>query len=229
MRICTTCRDKKEDLEHEMLDIFESNNIQEISYELWETTERSKVVPHCQNYKDFVDMFLSKLEKYSSHKYEYQTQQKFYDNLKINLPPGKVLIAGDFAENLSLFEAQEIQSAYYGKEQVTIFPAVIHYNVDQKINQVSCVFISDTRHHRAQEVYAFMNVLNKEYLDIIAGERTQNIYMSDGAASHFKCRSNLVNLAHHSEDYGVSAEWHFQGTSHGKGNNGIMKDNYKRL
>ena len=100
MRLCSTCRDKKEDLENEMIEIFETNNIQEISYELWETTERSKVVSHCQNYRDFVDMFLSKLEKYSSHKYEYQTQQKYYDNLKINLPPGKVLIAGDFAENL---------------------------------------------------------------------------------------------------------------------------------
>ena len=100
MRLCTTCRDRKEDLEIEMIEIFETNNIQEISYELWETTERSKVVSHCQNYRDFVDMFLSKLEKYSSHKYEYQTQQKYYDNLKINLPPGKVLIAGDFAENL---------------------------------------------------------------------------------------------------------------------------------
>ena len=150
MRLCSTCRDKKEDLENEMIEIFETNNIQEISYELWETTERSKVVSHCQNYRDFVDMFLSKLEKYSSHKYEYQTQQKYYDNLKINLPPGKVLIAGDFAENLREAFIKK-KPFFYGHSSIRILPPPLI--IDKKPSRLEDASLSSPlyctfHHHR---------------------------------------------------------------------------------
>ena len=216
MRSCGTCRDKADDLEIEMMQMFQDGNISEISFEVWETTERCKVVPRCETSRDFIEMFVRKIVKYSSHLYEYTTQQKFYDDLTKTLPQNQVLIAGDFAENLSFFEAKEIQSAYYGKSQATIFPTIVFYNKHGNIQKFSAIFISDTLHHRAQEVYAFLNVLNR-HLDEFFGERAHNIYFSDGAGSHFKCRSNFINVAHHHLDYGCTAEWHFQGTSHGKG------------
>ena len=43
------------------------------------------------------------------------------------------------------------------------------------------------------------------------------MYFSDGAGSQYKNRKNFVNLCSHQEDFGVSAEWHFYVTSHGKG------------
>ena len=47
---------------------------------------------------------------------------------------------------------------------------------------------------------------------------TENImYLSDGAASQYKNRENLINLYNHSSDFGITAEWHFSATSHGKG------------
>ena len=42
-------------------------------------------------------------------------------------------------------------------------------------------------------------------------------YFSDGAASQYKNRKNFNNLCHHQADFGVTAEWHFSATSHGKG------------
>jgi len=30
------------------------------------------------------------------------------------------------------------------------------------------------------------------------------------------CRFNMINLAYHQQDYGISASWHFFATSHGK-------------
>ena len=35
------------------------------------------------------------------------------------------------------------------------------------------------------------------------------LYFSDGAASQYKNCKNVVNLCHHEEDFGISAEWHF--------------------
>ena len=43
------------------------------------------------------------------------------------------------------------------------------------------------------------------------------IYFSDGAESQYKNRKNSLNLCHHKDDFGISAEWHFSATSHGNG------------
>ena len=43
------------------------------------------------------------------------------------------------------------------------------------------------------------------------------VYFSNGAASQYKNRKNFSSLAHHEDDFGVPADWHFFATSHGKG------------
>ena len=55
------------------------------------------------------------------------------------------------------------------------------------------------------------------------------IYFSDGAASQYKNRENFLNLCHHKEDFGISAEWHFSATSHGKGACDGLGGTVKRL
>ena len=40
--------------------------------------------------------------------------------------------------------------------------------------------------------------------------------MTYGAGQHFKNKSNFQNLVHE-KDSGVTAEWHFHATAHGKG------------
>ena len=44
-------------------------------------------------------------------------------------------------------------------------------------------------------------------------------YWSDGPSSQFKNQFNMCNLRFHFDDYGVSADWNFFATSHGKGEN----------
>ena len=55
------------------------------------------------------------------------------------------------------------------------------------------------------------------------------IYFSDGAASQYKNRKNFVNLCLHKDDFGISAEWHFSATSHGKGACDGLGGTVKRL
>lgn len=43
------------------------------------------------------------------------------------------------------------------------------------------------------------------------------IYFSDGASAQYKKKKNFLNICLHEEDFGVSAEWNFFVTSHGKG------------
>ena len=42
-------------------------------------------------------------------------------------------------------------------------------------------------------------------------------YLADGAGQHFRNKSNFQNLLFHEKDFGVTAEWHFHATAHGKG------------
>ena len=55
------------------------------------------------------------------------------------------------------------------------------------------------------------------------------IFFSDGAASQYKNRKNFFNLCHHKEDFGISAEWHFSATAHGKGTCDGLGGTVKRL
>lgn len=43
------------------------------------------------------------------------------------------------------------------------------------------------------------------------------IYVTDGAAQHYKNRFQMANLLHHKIDFGIDAEAHFHTTAHGKG------------
>ena len=55
------------------------------------------------------------------------------------------------------------------------------------------------------------------------------LYFSDGSAPQYKNRKNFLNLCLHQEDFGVSAEWHFSATSHGKGACDGLGGTVKRL
>ena len=52
---------------------------------------------------------------------------------------------------------------------------------------------------------------------------------SDGAASQYKNWKNFINLCCHQADFGVSVEWHFSATSHGKGACDGLGGTVKRL
>jgi hypothetical protein len=42
------------------------------------------------------------------------------------------------------------------------------------------------------------------------------MHFSDGNAAQYKNRKEIINI-YHEQDFGLSAEWHFFTTSHGKG------------
>ena len=75
-----------------------------------------------------------------------------------------------------------------------------------------------TKTHDASSVHLF-NSRVIEYLKKKCGD--QNIewifYFSDGAGSQYKNKFNFINLLKHREDFGISAQWNFFATSHGKG------------
>ncbi|KAE8736817.1 hypothetical protein FOCC_FOCC017727, partial [Frankliniella occidentalis] len=81
---------------------------------------------------------------------------------------------------------------------------------------ISFVVISDTEDHRNEEVYAFQQTY-VPFLKQHIPHLKHIYYFSDGAASQYKNRKNVANLRMHFNDFGLTAEWHYFATSHGKG------------
>ena len=57
----------------------------------------------------------------------------------------------------------------------------------------------------------------------------KGVLSSPDAGSQYKNRKNFVNLCHHKDDFGISTEWHFSATSHGKGACDGLGGTVKRL
>lgn len=88
-------------------------------------------------------------------------------------------------------------------------------DLSTNLKHISYVIISDCLKHDTIAVHCFQRKL-LQFLQSKLPVR-QLIYYSDCAASQYKNRKNFLNLAYHEEDFGLKAEWHFFGTSHGKG------------
>lgn len=138
-------------------------------------------------------------------------------HLKTTLPEGECIVLADFAENYA-FVIQEAAPGYHwnNNTQATIYPVVTYYKEKNEITHKSLVIISDCMYHDAITVYTFSQVLN-EFLQAHIPNLRKVHYFSDGAPQQYKNFKNFANVYHHFEDFGVSAEWNFFATAHGKG------------
>ena len=124
----------------------------------------------------------------------------------------------DFAENYSFHVQNAIQAHYWANTQATRHPYVIYFSQNGKQNHDSFVIISEKLTHDTSSVHLF-NSKVIEYLKQKFGYKNikKIYYFTDGAASQYKNKYNFINLLKHREDFGISAQWNFYATAHGKG------------
>ena len=123
---------------------------------------------------------------------------------------------GDFAENYQYLIQDEIQSYHWSKEYCTLHPVVVYYrNNDGVLNHLSLCFISDDNTHDTAFVYQVQKMMI-DHIRTVLPHVTKILYFSDGCGGQYKNYKNFINLCLHKEDFGISAEWVFFATSHGK-------------
>lgn len=137
----------------------------------------------------------------------------------------------DFAENYSFILQDEIQGYHWNNGQATIHPFVIYFKKSgtQLAEHITFVIISDCLQHDTTSVHLFQRYLKKILCTTFAILPHHIYYFSDGAAAHYKNRKNFVNLCYHKQDFGISDEWHFFATAHGKGPCDGIAGTIKRL
>ncbi|CAF4947457.1 unnamed protein product [Pieris macdunnoughi] len=160
------------------------------------------------------------IPKFLQHDFIARQQAEFFQTTKKNLEVGQVLVVADFSENYSFLLQNSVQGAYWNNSQATIHPFACYYrSIDENVDNIvplNLIIISDNLTHNTTAVYSFQEVLTS-FLKNKIPDISKIIYFSDGAASQYKNRYNLLNLLHHEEDFQIPAEWHYFATSHGKG------------
>ncbi|KAK3911628.1 ARL14 effector protein [Frankliniella fusca] len=213
---CPTCPGA-DSLEIKLKKLLEDNFVDKVLYQQWTSTDRCCLETISKNADEFIDVIIEQLKTLLPHHFISKEQSKHYKYLKENLKEGEVLTVCDFAENYTCVVQDAIQSYYWKNEQVTIHPFVAYYkNSSGETVSTSFAVVSDYMKHHVDAVYAFQ----KEFINFIklkVPNVKKVIYFSDGAAQQYKSKFNALNLSYHSEDFALQAEWHYFGTSHGKG------------
>ena len=212
---CIVCPGK-EPLKDMLTRCFEENDVDEVEFKQWVSTDRSKLETMVQPIGDFIDTFLEKLDNLRRHDFIAKQQSHFLNEQKETLKEGEFLVIGDFSENFSFVVQDKAQSFHWNNSMATLHPFVYYYREHGEVRHGNFVLLSDCNNHDTVAVHLFQKRLINN-LSTKFNSLGKLIYFSDGCAGQYKNCKNFVNLCMHEEDFGVPCEWHFFATNHGKG------------
>ena len=215
-RTCESCP-SIEDFKTELLSAYELEDIDEIQFKRWTSTDRSELSSMVLPLEEFINQFCERAVKLVRHDFIAKAQSQFLKNKKDEIGEGEFVIIGDFSENYSFVVQDAAQGFHWNCSQATIHPWVYYFKSDDgKLNHDSFTIISECNTHDVVSVHLFQRMLI-EHLKSSFGNVKQLYYFSGGCAGQYKNCKAFINLCRHKSEYGIDAEWHFFATSHGKG------------
>lgn len=187
----------------------------QVSWEQWKTISgKVQIVKSSGTLLELISVLSRLLPYFKKHSYVNRVQKKYFRTTRANLSNDDsiAVIQVDFAENFSIRKQDEIQSAYFLNEQISVFTIVVWL----KNNTFSLAYVSDELNHDKYAVYVYLNKLFSWLKSEHSALKVIHIF-SDGAASQFKQRFTISSMLILSKFYNVDLSWHFFATAHGKG------------
>lgn len=176
---------------------------------------------------ELLSNLLEKLSTYGRHVYMAKTQSHSYQKCQESLKRNECRVVVDFAENYTCARQGEAQSAYYSRNQVTIFPMVITLSKEgsNTVIRDSIIVVSNDLKHDSSAVAAFMERFFFHVSSNYSEVDTIHIW-SDGCAAQFKSKKPFRHLSvGFNTNYNLI--WNFFGARHGKcsadGEAGVVK------
>ena len=123
-------------------------------YQQWQSQDkRAEKVTITATLNDIFEDLREKLNNFLIHRYTKRKQQAHFFKLIDECDGSSIFLQVDFAENATIIHQDEIQSAHWSHQQVTIFTARAWINKDVK---ESFAIISNNLNHTKEAVYTFM-------------------------------------------------------------------------
>lgn len=213
---CEDCAGKEGILEYMTNAFCELDPDESVEFKQWVHTDRDTIETRQLPLDEFISELSEKIFNLTSHHYTAKHQSAYLRLSKEGLTKEKLVILMDFAENYSFVVQDAIQSFHWENSQATMHPFVVYYtDSDQQIANLSFCIVSDSLKHDTIAVHVFLTRL-LWHLQQKFPEVKHIQYFSDGSAAQYKNFKNFINLCYHEQDFGLSAEWNFFATSHGK-------------
>lgn len=202
----------------------------QVTWQRWENTKVSSLKDNDIKVKkllvtkngtqgQLVDELLNEMSSISLHLFVAGWQYQQFNHIKQEMSERWVVVIADFAENYRTFFQDEIQSANWQYQQITLHPTIAYYRCPEKdCNEIiteSMVCISDDLKHDASSVHAYMSTVNKYLSQKIP--INHQVQFTDGCSAQYKSREPFMDLSCGLEDYDFSVERNFFGSRHGKG------------
>lgn len=141
------------DLSRNILQFLYDNNIHEIQFGAWTSTDRSFLQTQLLHTDDFVEELCKKLMLLKPHSFIAKQQIQYFENRKRNLQPGEVLITLDFSENYKYVVQDASQAYHFNNDQCTVFTVVYYFTDESELKHKSLIFLSDSTTHDTAAVY----------------------------------------------------------------------------
>lgn len=190
----------------------EENQPEEITYDKWMTVDSklSKFKVSVTFEIAFAEL-ISILPQFIHHVHTKRIQSMAYEEDKKHSSSSSIVIQTDFAENFNCINQDEIQSAYWGHRQVSLFTCCIWTGEDKP---KSIIIVSDDLNHSKEAIAVFFITILKKIQDNIDSLS----FWSDGPASQYKNRFMFAFLPHLQKKFNIQRiKYNFFATGHGKG------------
>jgi hypothetical protein len=170
---------------------------------------------------ELVEELINETVELAKHIFVAHWQHNMFVQIRTHLPDDWALFVLDFAENYTCLAQDEIQSAHWATDQVTVHPLVVYYNCKHNdtshIAQEALVFISNDLQHDSHAVHHFETVAMQYLKDIRGLTLSRIVEFTDGCSCQYKSRGPFADLSFAEVDHGVKFERQFFGSRHGKG------------
>ena len=119
----------------------------------------------------------------------------------------------------ALKQQNEIMTAHWSNESITLFCATVHFKEAGKKRFQHYVLVSDDLKHEKDSIWYYNNFIINDVRKKGIAINKKIYYWSDGPSRQFKSQYHFSNIKFHEEDHGTPAAWNYFATSHGKGEN----------
>jgi len=186
-----------------------------VTFSQW-NREDNHIVKHRQSlsFNQAIEKWNSTLSVTKKHIHRKRKQVKAYNDQKAKLKPREVLIHVDYSESYSNAQQDEIQSAYFGQQNFSIFTSCSYYRDHGELKNVPMSIISESNDHSRIAAFSCVTTIVNEMKRLI-GSIERVIMWSDGCASQFRSKFVFALLTHFEK--GINLEWHYNEAHHGKG------------
>ena len=170
---------------------------------------------------DFKELFLKDLATFREHHRRVGEQYAAVRKLKEVLPHDHAAVHMDYAENWSTSFMHEIQSAFFGKDQLTLHPMVVYHreredDLQEELHSSSFVGVSEVIQHSFPTTLACLLHLLPHIKRLVPDLAHLHV-ITDSPSSQYRNRFACGLLERAEQVLGIRLTWNWLEAGHGKG------------